>query len=87
MRVTKLSKLFPACKFDCLDLLGKMIVFNPAKRITVKEALYHKYFEEVRDKSCETVHEGKIEMEFDNIKDLGFKKLRILLIQEISNYK
>lgn len=29
---------------DAIDVLKKMLVFDPAKRITVEDALKHKYF-------------------------------------------
>lgn len=34
---------------NCLDLLDKLLQFNPDKRITVEEALHHPYFKEVFD--------------------------------------
>jgi len=37
-----------------------MLVFNPAKRITIDEALEHDYFKEVRDKEHEKIFKGKI---------------------------
>lgn len=35
---------------DSLDLLDKMLVYDPNKRISAKEALKHKYFKDVNDK-------------------------------------
>jgi serine/threonine protein kinase len=34
---------------DALDLLMKMIVLDPAKRISMKEALRHRYFDELTE--------------------------------------
>lgn len=36
-----------------LDLLGRMLTFNPIKRITVEEALAHPYLEQYYDPSDE----------------------------------
>jgi mitogen-activated protein kinase 1/3 len=43
----------PNINKDALDLLKKMLEFNPYYRITAKEALRHKYFSNIRDKSQE----------------------------------
>lgn len=48
-----LKKLFPASDANTLDLLSKLLAFNPFYRITAKEALRHPYFDEVRDKHQE----------------------------------
>lgn len=42
-RGTQFSSLFPEADPLALDLLQKMLVFDPSKRITVSEALYHPY--------------------------------------------
>ena len=36
-----------------LDLVQKMLEINPEKRITAKQCLEHKYFEEIREQSDE----------------------------------
>lgn len=41
---TSLELLFSAASPDALDLLKKLLVFNPNKRITCEEALQHIYF-------------------------------------------
>ncbi len=48
-----LASMFPASGADALDLLRKMLAFNPYYRITAKEALRHRYFDEVRDTAQE----------------------------------
>ncbi|ESQ34998.1 hypothetical protein EUTSA_v10007847mg [Eutrema salsugineum] len=39
-----LRSLFPAVSEDALDLLSKMFTYDPKARITVKQALEHRYF-------------------------------------------
>jgi serine/threonine protein kinase len=46
---TQLSSLYPGANAQALDLLNKLLYFNPHKRITVKEALAHPYIFPVRD--------------------------------------
>lgn len=40
-----LKNLFPNCEEIGLDLLEKMLTFNPNNRITVEESLAHPFFE------------------------------------------
>ncbi len=58
----KLSDYFPGTDPDALDLLERMLAFNPYYRITAKEALRHKYFGGVRDKAQETELPGPISL-------------------------
>lgn len=43
-----LSILYPGAGEDAIDLLGKMLLFNPYFRISVNEALNHPFFKKVR---------------------------------------
>lgn len=38
---------------DAIDLLEKMLHFNPEKRISVQDALAHPYLKDIREKECE----------------------------------
>jgi serine/threonine protein kinase len=41
---TPLGTLFPSSSWEAVDLLGKLLAFNPANRITAEAALQHPFF-------------------------------------------
>jgi mitogen-activated protein kinase 1/3 len=43
-----LESLYPAADPAAIDLLKKMLMFNPAKRCTAEEALEHEFLKHVR---------------------------------------
>lgn len=47
------AELFPGADPRALDLLHRMLTFNPHKRITVEEALAHPYLEQYYDPNDE----------------------------------
>ena len=49
-KTNKLRELPGLVTFDLdgLDLLDKLLIYDPAKRITARDALLHKYFDDVR---------------------------------------
>jgi len=49
---TPFADLFPDASSSALDLLKKMLMFNPMDRIAVHEALRHPFFEQFRDVEC-----------------------------------
>ena len=48
-----LADMFPCASPDAIDLMGKLLHFNPNKRITAQEALEHPYLQQFHDKSQE----------------------------------
>lgn len=50
-----LRELYPATPRKALDLLGKMLVFNPRERITVEQALKHPYLNKYHDPDDEPI--------------------------------
>ena len=48
-RKVPFRSMFPNANPLALDLLDKLLTFNPMKRITVEEALQHKYLEPYHD--------------------------------------
>ena len=47
------TKLYPNADPKALDLLDKMLTFNPHKRIVVEDALAHPYLEQYYDPADE----------------------------------
>ena len=82
-----LKTKYPAAGDDALDLLNKMLVFNPFFRISVDECLNHPFLQEVREKSGEIVAKEEIKLTFEEDKDLDEKKLRALFMKEVNYYK
>ena len=82
-----LKKKFPGSTPDALDLLEKMLLFNPNKRITVNQCLEHPYFKDVRDPSKEEEADFHLEFEFEGDDNLTVEKLRDLFLKVINSYK
>jgi len=61
-RKEKLGELFKSAEPEAIDLLDKLLTFNPYYRITAKEALRHKYFVDIRDKSIEKEFKSPISL-------------------------
>uniref|UniRef100_A0A182NF70 mitogen-activated protein kinase n=1 Tax=Anopheles dirus TaxID=7168 RepID=A0A182NF70_9DIPT len=71
------SRLFPNADLSALDLLGKMLTFNPHNRISVEDALAHPYLEQYYDPADEPVAEEpfRIAMELDDLPKETLKRL------------
>ena len=78
---------FPGSSDESLDLLQKILIFNPNKRITVNECLEHSFFQSIRDPEKEEEASFNLEFEFENDNNLTVKKLRNLFITVIKSYK
>ena len=78
---------FPGSSDESLDLLEKMLIFDPNKRITVNESLEHPFFKKVRDISKEEEASFNLEFEFDNDINLTVEKMRNLFLTVIKTYK
>lgn len=50
------TKLYPDADPKALDLLDKMLTFNPHKRIEVEDALAHPYLEQYYDPADEVIY-------------------------------
>lgn len=70
---------------EAINLLEKMLTFNPYYRITAKEALRHKYFEDIRDKSLETEFVHPIYLLTDKHSDDLIMQKAVDVLQKIAN--
>ena len=78
---------FPGSSEESLDLLQKMLIFDPNKRITVKECLTHPFFKSIRDPKKEEEATFILEFEFEEDNNLTIEKLRNLFLTVIKSYK
>jgi mitogen-activated protein kinase 1/3 len=80
------SDMFPNANPLALDLLERMLTFNPQKRITCEEALAHPYLEAYHDPDDEPCSEPIPEgfFDFDKQKDqLSKEQLKMYIYNEI----
>ena len=75
------AKLFPKADATGLDMLDRLLSFNPSKRIDVEKALAHAYLSPYYDPQDEPVSQKPFtfEMEFD---ELPTKQLKEMVHQE-----
>jgi mitogen-activated protein kinase 1/3 len=75
------SVMFANANPVALDLLGKMLCFNPKNRYTVDQCISHPYFEGLHDPEQEPTAETKFNFDYD--KDITSKeKLRSMIYEE-----
>ena len=80
------NKMFKYSNKNAINLLEKMIVFNPNKRISIEEALQHKYLQAISEGIENPIFSGTIDFEFDYNKDITTKDLLEKLVNEVSAY-
>ena len=80
------DRLYPNAHAQALDLLEKMLTFNPHKRIKVEDALAHPYLDQYYDPQDEPVAQEpfRFEMELD---DLPKERLKCLIFEETGNFR
>lgn len=76
---------FPNANTSALDLLEKMLQFNPEKRPTVEECLEHPYLSSLHDISDEPTAEP-FNFDFENNFDNNPENMKKMIYQEIVEY-
>ena len=75
------SSLFPNSNPVALDLLGKMLMFNPKKRYTVEQCLAHPYFEGLHNPEEEPITNRPFDWSFDDV-ELTKENLQNMVYEE-----
>jgi len=75
------ATLYQKANPQALDLLGKMLVFNPDKRYSVEECLAHPYFEGLHNPEEEPLAEDPFDWSCDNF-ELTKENLQNLVYEE-----
>ena len=68
-----------------VDLVEKMLVFNPEKRYSIEDCLNHPYLKNMREGIEDPVFNGKINLEFDD-KNITFSLFFVFLVREVSSF-
>ena len=68
-----------------VDLVEKMLVFNPEKRYSIEDCLNHPYLKNMREGIEDPVFTGKINLDFDD-KNITFSIFFVYLVKEVSSF-
>jgi serine/threonine protein kinase len=74
------DKLFPAARPEAIDLLKKMLVFDPSKRISVEDALAHPYLDSLHNVEDEPAADCSFSFEFEK-QELNKRRLQELIFE------
>ncbi len=81
-----MEEKYPEASKEAIDLLKKMLCFNPYYRITLDEILSHDFFSSVRDLDKEKSAPKQIAFDFESEGDLDQKRLRELILEEVDYF-
>lgn len=79
------SRLFPNANPDALDLLERMLAFDPAQRISVEEALEHRYLHIWHDASDEPTCPTTFDFHFEVVDDIH--EMRRMILDEVMSFR
>lgn len=79
------TSLFPKQNPIALDLLSKMLVFNPNKRYTIEQCISHPYFEGLHNPEEEPICEEAFDWTFDEV-ELTKENLQGMIYDEAIKY-
>ncbi|KAI7891108.1 kinase-like domain-containing protein [Mucor mucedo] len=80
-----ISQLYPNATPTALDLLEKLLSFDPMSRIDVQEALKHPYFELFHDPDDEPVHATTVDFSFESLNTVD--DIKETIIEEVKMFK
>lgn len=79
------ARLFSNANPDALDLLDKMLAFDPTSRISVEEALEHRYLHIWHDASDEPPCPETFDFHFEVVEDVP--EMRNMILQEVHRFR
>lgn len=85
MQKISFQQLFPRANVDALDLLDKMLAFDPSQRISVEEALEHRYLAIWHDASDEPTCPTKFDFAFEAVDEVP--DMRLMILDEVRRFR
>lgn len=77
--------LFPSANPDALDLMDRMLAFDPSSRISVEQALEHPYLQIWHDASDEPDCPTTFDFDFEVVEDVG--EMRKMILDEVFRFR
>jgi mitogen-activated protein kinase len=81
-----LKVVYPGAGEEAIDLLNKILVFNPYFRVNLDECLEHPFFKKIRKAEKEMISPETIKFDWEK-EHLDKKKLREHFVEEIMYFK
>jgi mitogen-activated protein kinase 7 len=78
-------QLFPNANPDALDLMDRMLAFDPSSRISVETALEHPYLHIWHDASDEPDCPTTFNFDFEVVEDVG--EMRKMILEEVFRFR
>ena len=79
------QQMFPSANPDALDLLNHMLAFDPSSRISVEEALEHRYLHIWHDASDEPPCPTTFDFAFEVVEDVP--EMRRMILAEVQKFR
>lgn len=79
------QRLFPSANPDALDLLDRMLAFDPTSRISVEDALEHPYLHIWHDASDEPTCPSTFDFHFEVVDDV--QEMRRMIYEEVVRFR
>jgi mitogen-activated protein kinase 7 len=79
------QRLFPQANPDALDLLDRMLAFDPSSRISVEDALEHRYLHIWHDASDEPACPKSFDFAFEVVEDV--QEMRKMILDEVLRFR
>lgn len=85
MQKVSFQSLFRQANPDALDLLDRMLAFDPSSRISVEEALEHRYLHIWHDASDEPNCPTTFDFQFEVVEDIG--EMKKMILAEVNRFR
>ena len=85
MPKVQFDRLFPSANPDALDLLDRMLTFDPTSRISVEDALEHPYLHIWHDASDEPTCPSTFDFHFEVVEDV--QEMRRMIYDEVVHFR
>ncbi|KAI8799946.1 kinase-like domain-containing protein [Cladochytrium replicatum] len=79
------TKLFPRVEASALDLLERLLAFDPSKRLTAEQSLRHKYLSAYHHPEDEPDHPTTFDFGFESAQTID--NIKVLILREVADFR